>query len=440
MTTIYVDKTGNDTTGTGLIGAPYLTISKAWLAAVAGDVISVNTGTYVESTSGIGYFNQSRVFASFVTITTTTGKRDVIVQGADTTHLVIIGVTAFVWWDNIIFEAQGNLVLGCIKFNASAQSNLYWTRCIFRGMSHPSQTNYCVVAPWAASVIDTIVFSSCIAEQMGPHLLIGLSFNSTTTQATNVEVSNCDVAVTYDGVVMKNIGKLKCNNNRIDCYSPLSSLNHGLLIGVDGETGLPTSGQAIGNKIRCAAGHGAVIGAGVDGFLFAHNTVLGGTDASNGQGLVIKECARVRVRRNVVVGGARSTIYLKAANNCVVEKNEAYNLSSAGSALKVFGNPNDGAKSFDNVVRRNDLHSNAGPVMVWGDSNEDGGGNVCDQNIYSITGTGTYGTWRNAACTTRAQIRAAWAGYDNPGNDRNSHLGNTSVINQNKRIIELMTS
>jgi hypothetical protein len=46
---IYVTKTGNDTTGDGTSGAPYLTISKAITVASAGDEISVGNGTYSET-------------------------------------------------------------------------------------------------------------------------------------------------------------------------------------------------------------------------------------------------------------------------------------------------------------------------------------------------------------------------------------------------------
>lgn len=45
----YVTKTGNDTTGDGSSGSPYLTISKAITVASPGDEISVGNGTYAET-------------------------------------------------------------------------------------------------------------------------------------------------------------------------------------------------------------------------------------------------------------------------------------------------------------------------------------------------------------------------------------------------------
>ena len=46
--TVYVAKTGNDTTGTGSSGSPWLTITKAMNLATYGTVINVATGTYRE--------------------------------------------------------------------------------------------------------------------------------------------------------------------------------------------------------------------------------------------------------------------------------------------------------------------------------------------------------------------------------------------------------
>lgn len=45
----YVTKTGNDTTGDGSSGSPYLTITKAVAVASSGDEISVGNGTYAEN-------------------------------------------------------------------------------------------------------------------------------------------------------------------------------------------------------------------------------------------------------------------------------------------------------------------------------------------------------------------------------------------------------
>lgn len=47
--TIYVTKTGNDSTGNGSVGSPYLTVQKGVDVARAGDTILIGTGTYAEN-------------------------------------------------------------------------------------------------------------------------------------------------------------------------------------------------------------------------------------------------------------------------------------------------------------------------------------------------------------------------------------------------------
>jgi len=54
--TYYVTKTGNDTTGDGSSGTPWLTIKKAEATAANGDTVNVSAGTYAEDT----YWNASK--------------------------------------------------------------------------------------------------------------------------------------------------------------------------------------------------------------------------------------------------------------------------------------------------------------------------------------------------------------------------------------------
>jgi len=52
MVNLYIATTGNDSTGNGTQGSPYLTLSQAISVASNGDVIKVESGTYT-SASGI---------------------------------------------------------------------------------------------------------------------------------------------------------------------------------------------------------------------------------------------------------------------------------------------------------------------------------------------------------------------------------------------------
>jgi hypothetical protein len=71
MSTIYVSKTGNDTTGNVANGNPYLTISKAITVASNGDTILVNDGIYTESNVSI---NKS------ITLLSNTGMANTIIR------------------------------------------------------------------------------------------------------------------------------------------------------------------------------------------------------------------------------------------------------------------------------------------------------------------------------------------------------------------------
>lgn len=76
---IFVSTTGNDLTGDGTSGAPYLTITKAIQEAVSGDEISIGSGTYPETVS----VNKS------LTIYSQSGTpSDVIISSADRTLVV----------------------------------------------------------------------------------------------------------------------------------------------------------------------------------------------------------------------------------------------------------------------------------------------------------------------------------------------------------------
>jgi len=70
--TIYVATTGNDSTGTGLIGAPYATIQKAHDVAVAGDTIILRAGTYTPTAQT--NLTKSGTTNNLITLTNFTGE------------------------------------------------------------------------------------------------------------------------------------------------------------------------------------------------------------------------------------------------------------------------------------------------------------------------------------------------------------------------------
>jgi len=78
--TYYVTKTGNDTTGTGAVGAPWLTIQKAANTAVAGDTVHIGAGTYVER---LTFANSGTAGSRITYVGTRTGSAwDTIIDGS----------------------------------------------------------------------------------------------------------------------------------------------------------------------------------------------------------------------------------------------------------------------------------------------------------------------------------------------------------------------
>lgn len=79
--TLWVAKTGNDTTGTGTEAAPFLTIQKAINTATAGTAIKVKAGTYAES---IAIASKHGTAAAPITLDSADGKHAAIIQGTAT--------------------------------------------------------------------------------------------------------------------------------------------------------------------------------------------------------------------------------------------------------------------------------------------------------------------------------------------------------------------
>ena len=113
MTTLYVAKTGNDSTGNGSVGSPYKTINKALTVISAGtasspNVIIVKNGTY-DITAGEGVSGGSGIRVGKVTIS----KAWVTVQ-AETTHGAVFRGD----WTPALLRTSGYYPAGC-SFNWS---------------------------------------------------------------------------------------------------------------------------------------------------------------------------------------------------------------------------------------------------------------------------------------------------------------------------------
>jgi hypothetical protein len=442
VTTIYVRTSGNDSTGNGTTGTPYKTLAKAIAAAAAGDTILMGDGTYAED-SGSGYLSVTRQFGTTpVIVAPESGLpgKVIVTGGSSTANAVIFGNATGFTFDNITFQCQANTVNYAVRFSSGSEQNLLFTRCTFTTWSQAGQKNTCVKGTWTAASMAAanIAFEACTFNQIGHWAAYGLYLDANPSDsnggASNIEVRSCQFRMGGVCIYLRGVTNAKITGNDALVFA---EVNHAFVIGVDGPTGRPCSGVIMNNTFRSRYGHGAVVGAGSDGVLFAGNRVHGGGDPTNGQGLVLKSAHNTRVEKNVVTGGTLSGLYFKGAVDCQAFDNVIYNASASSPALKVGVNSDDGSKCQRLTVRRNYFHVTAGKGIDWGAASEDAGGCVCDENVYSVTGTATLGTVRGTAIAKLSDLRAAWTGYDQSNNDRNSRIGATRAVFAGTPVVDL---
>lgn len=446
MATIYVRTTGNDTTGTGATGAPYLTIGKAIAVAVAGDVVLIGTGTYSENSSinnttvgaGNGYLTiTNKVPATIITISTETGEQDVIVKNASGSYVLAYGVISNIWWDNIIFQPLNNTVQGTIRLLGGAMSSLLFSRCKIRILSSSSATNTGIVSAWTsgAFVISGITFNLCLIEQVGHWPAVGISLDNQTGTVSDLTIMDTTVNVASHGIRVKGVLNYKDSGNNVNSFSPLIA-GTGFQLGEDAATGFPASGVSSASHVVSQAGHAAVIGGGVNAYLNVNGTFIGGSNTSNGQGLVIKNADNWRLQDVVTHGGYNSGLYYKACTNGVADRCTVINHYSASPALRVGVNSENASKVQNVEFRRGLIWARAGTVFGWEGTGGDAGGGVADQNVYHTTGAATLGSIRGTTVADIAAVRAAWSGYSTQSNDAASRVGLQAAPAFGSRLIE----
>jgi len=446
MATIYVRKTGDDTTGTGATGAPYLTISKALSVAVAGDVILVGPGTYSENatvnnttlSAGNGYLTiTNKVPTTIITISTETGEQDVIVKNANGSYVLAYGALSNIWWDNIVFQPLNNTVQGTIRLLGGAMSSLLFSRCRIRILSSSTATNTGVVSAWTSGTftISGITFNLCSIEQVGHWPAVGISLDNQTGAVSDLTITDCTVNVASHGIRVKGVLNYKDSGNRVNSFSPLIA-GTGFQIGEDAATGFPASGVSSASHVVSQAGHAAVIGGGVNAYLNVNGTFVGGSNTANGQGLVVKNADNWRLQDVVTHGGYNSGLYYKAATNGIADRCTVVNHFASSPALRVGINNENNSKVQNVAFRRGVIWARSGTLFGWEGSGGDAGGGVCDQNGYHVSGSATLGSIRGTTVTDMASIRAAWAGYSTQSNDRSSRVGLTAVPSAGRRLIE----
>jgi len=443
MANIFVRTTGNDTTGNGSSGTPYATLVKALTVAVAGDRIVMGSGTYAEN-SGSGYLQLTTTFASYVVVTSETGKaEDVIITSASlATQAFGVGNCSYVVFDKVTIRSFGviDATSNCAVRFLGAASNIRFVECIFDVISTSAAVATAITSSWdsAAATVSNIDFIDCKVKQTGQYPCRGVYLQASFagTNISKVRFIGCRVDVGHDALFMSGITNLEVIDNKFISWSREVG-GQGIRIGIDGSTGANTTGFVTGNTVVATTGHAAVIGAGCSDIHVHRNTFYGGDHSGNGQGLVVKNTTGGRITDNIVYGGALSGLYLKAAQGMLIEGNTVYNRYSTSSALRAGLNNENNSKISKNVVRDNIFYANVGTLISWDGASGDAGGNVVDQNVYNLAGSATWGSVRGTTIASLAALKAAWNGYDRPGNDNNSRSGVTAMRHKGDRKLAL---
>lgn len=134
MATYYVRTTGNDSTGDGSSGNPWLTVHKALstagLGSSAGDIVDIGAGTFAED-SGSGYLNPSYAFTNEVIIRGAGIGQTIITGTGSGTTYAIYAVTAGSnqHWQDMTWQQQAaNHTVAWFRGNSTAIANITLTR------------------------------------------------------------------------------------------------------------------------------------------------------------------------------------------------------------------------------------------------------------------------------------------------------------------------
>ena len=167
--TYYVATTGNDSTGTGAIGAPWLTVEKGLRSLSSGDTLYLRAGTYVVSStygnvSGDSYGGGAASWAGATSIRNYPGEA-VVVQsrGFNMDHSISTGGISYIIWQgdtrgNFIFERTGSGNDSGFRLNNGANHVRFKTLTIRNFLQHGIQGGSgCTVKPSFIEIQDVSI-------------------------------------------------------------------------------------------------------------------------------------------------------------------------------------------------------------------------------------------------------------------------------------------
>ena len=467
--TYYVRKTGNDGTGDGSTGNPWLTVDKGISMLSAGDILMIGDGTYAEN-SGSGYLAISRSFASYVTIQS---------ESQDPTKVVILNVSGnygtvntgeanYYRWNDITFSSTASaanaplaminplnhwefnrcvvtpggvvpLYSVWIKGNSGVIQNLAFNNCTinYGGYTYHQAVNIidagsgnttaitfndCTITGTRRGVMfdgtsGTITFNRCAITAKTEHAI----FCADTI--ANVTLTDCDVtggtggsgqALSFNGATNITVTGGTYRN---------SDANTVVQFGYDGPSGgLATTGTIKDVTIvkpLTASGHALMLGNGITSFT-ADGIIV---NSCYDYAVVVKCNSGVTVKNSRLFAGQAKTpaaaIYVKGATGATIQYNSLFAVDS-GYCFQLLNEETTTRRSL-NTTFTNNLMAALGNSAIYniGGTAHDSGGTTVNYNIIDISrSTGKIGSVRTtSSITSLAGLRTAWSGYSVTGND-----------------------
>ena len=418
MAIYYVRKDGNDTTGDGSTGAPWLTISKALLTVSigGGHTVNIGAGTYQENTSSLGYLYLARLFLAEVIIQSESGNAaDVIVQSATSTSFTIrLAASSNITLKDLTITPRLNTMTHCIRCQDVGASYFKLDGCtLITSGAGNSFVIYFTQPVTNFSLLDSTITEVSTATATGVRLQtaghdnITISGCTITTGATCIYQSEACSNLTITDTTCTNTGSFI--GVRVDFVDGLTVDNLSVTstgagatvafrIGNDGDygTGNATRDFTIRNcRFESVNSHGCLISSDAQDGIMEYCTVVGGD-----QGAVLKGIDNVTIRHctiSTALGGRAA--YFKDARHCTFHSNRV--IAYAGNTLSA-----DGAQHNRWVYNVVEAHNSA-QIYLWT------GTNVMiesDNNHYILTGAAVWGNPNGVTANSLAEVRAAWTG------------------------------
>jgi parallel beta-helix repeat protein len=474
VTDYHVTKSGNDTTGDGSQGNPWLTIWKAFNTVSTSNAtpvtIWVDAGTYTENAAS-GYLLFTKAFLNRVTVRGKPGTRPIVINSSGSYVIRPNTTSGNIRFQNLEIQSTSGVV-GFVHFSGTALTNFDVVDCVFTDTNSKTGSFSMV-----GTSHDNVGVKRCIFTSAG-------AFEITISNATNFRVVGNDrsgvsvahnISVSGTGYVTSNTGAktaisltgrtasykaeivVRYNTARNVVHTggnasfrSLLNIDENTLVTTSGVKGVSIQGVTQygtcndndvtslgvvgiawpddGGSFTCTEheikrntvvntgtnGHAILVSTGSEDVVVEGNT----TNASGGgnYALVLKGTSN-SVTGNTFTGGAANGILIKDASECVVTDNVVYSAGAAAIALEF----SPGAIAPEScTVTGNTFHVSGGNLYSQLLANI-GAGNIVNNNRYLITGTGVWGALLGATVSSLANVRTRWSTqYDVTTNDNAS--------------------